>query len=143
MKKYLFYLLVLFSQSFPAFSESWVFVNKFYENGPFTRYIDVESIKEKGSWKYANMRVTSRDGESIKEIRVDCKKGLYLFPIDYLNKTDFIQIRRIKNNFWVTDGIGLKRDEFRLEKVLDGMENKKSSFNGDANGTYNLLCKNF
>ena len=89
------------------------------------------------------MLVPPRDGQSIKEIRDDCRKGLFLFPIDHLNNTDFIQIRRIKNNFWVTDGIGLKRDEFRLEKVLDGMENKKSSFNGDANGTYNLLCKNF
>ena len=144
MKRYLFPLIILLSQSIPVLSETWIYITGYYEDGiRFNRYIDISSVYEKGSWKYANMKRTMDDSEINVGIRLNCKQGIFLNPIsdpDY-NTVYFIQVRRIKNNYWVTDGMGIKRDKFVLEKTLPGLSEKKSLHNPEAEGSYKLLCK--
>ena len=116
MKKYLFPLIIFFSQSTPVLSETWVYVTGYYEDGiRYERFIDVSSIVKNGNWRYANIKFTSPRGESTAGIRVNCKNLIFGF--------DVIEVTRSKKNYWVDDDGG------------------KSAFSKVAEGSLNFLCK--
>ena len=117
MKRYLFPLIIFFSQSTPVLSETWIYVTGYYEDGGkrYERFIDVSSIVKNGNWRYANMKFTSPRGENTAGIRVNCKNLIFGY--------DVIEVTRSKKNYWVKDDGG------------------KSAFSKVAEGSLNFLCK--
>ena len=119
MKKYLFPLIIFFSQSTPVLSETWIYLTGYYADGNkrYERFIDASSIVKNGNWRYANIKFTGPRGESTGGIRVNCKNLLFGFNV--------IEITRRNANYWAK---------------YDG---GKSSFSREAEESFNFLCKNW
>ena len=117
MKSLLLPLLAALALPTAVNAQTWIYITGSYgeDGGWYERFIDVSSIVKNGHWRYANMKFTGPWGEHIDGIKVNCKTLIFSY--------NFIKITRRNENYWV-DSIG-----------------KKSTFNDEAEGSFNLLCK--
>ncbi len=121
-EKNFFTLIILFFQSSPVFSETWITITNFYEDGNYyKRSIDVNSIVKNGFRRYANMKYIKNDSSGTTfGITINCKDGIFIFDGSTIS-------RRVSKNNWI---------------YLDSFGgNKPSAWTREAEGSYNLLCE--